>query len=487
MSRFSRPLVALPALVVFAACTPAPPPKTSSTPVVVVRDPEVLTGAYLDSVRHVPSRLIPFLDDMPKGGDLHSHLGGAVYAESLIRWAAADGLCLVRSELTLRRPPCRRSAGQYPAREITLNSKLYGDVIDSWSIRNWNPARRSGHDQFFETFDKFGAATAGRTGDMLAEVVTRASEQHVSYLELMHRPDDGSVIAISMPLRLDMNFGAMRNRLIARGLRDTLQSARRKLDAAERRERQILGCRVSPPPAPCDVTVRYLYQVLRGLPPQAVFGQILAGFEMARMDPRMVGFNLVMPEDDPIPMRDFELHMLMIDFLSKLYPDVKISLHAGELAPGLVPPEEMGFHITQSIDVGHAKRIGHGTAVLYERQPVALLKKMAARRILVEIGLSSSDAILGIRGKAHPIGAYLAAGVPVALATDDEGVLRSNMTREFRRAVEEQNLSYRTLKMLARNSLVYAFVDDGTKVRLLNQLDSAFTQFERSHAVASPH
>jgi adenosine deaminase len=111
---------------------------------------------------------------------------------------------------------------------------------------------------------------------------------------------------------------------------------------------------------------------------------------------------------------------------------------------------------------------------------------MADRKILVEIALSSSDAILGIRGKEHPINAYLVAGVPVALATDDEGVLRSNITREFKRAVEEQNLSYRTLKSLARNSIVYSFVDDPTKVKLLNSLDSAFVSFERTHSGRRP-
>jgi adenosine deaminase len=193
-----------------------------------------------------------------------------------------------------------------------------------------------------------------------------------------------------------------------------------------------------------------------------------------------------MPEDNVVPMRDFDLHMRMIDYLHALYPDVKISLHAGELAEGLVPPEGLRFHITKSIDTGHAIRIGHGTAVLHETNAADLLKRMADRKILVEIALSSSDAILGIRGKEHPINAYLAAGVPVALATDDEGVLRSNITREFKRAVEEQNLSYRTLKSLARNSIVYSFVDDPTKVKLLNSLDSAFVSFERTHSGRRP-
>jgi adenosine deaminase len=177
-------------------------------------------------------------------------------------------------------------------------------------------------------------------------------------------------------------------------------------------------------------------------------------------------------------MGDFELHMRMIDFLHSLYPEVKITLHAGELAEGLVPPEGMRFHIRESIDLGHAQRIGHGTAVSYENDSPELLKKMADKKILVEIALSSSDAILGIRGPAHPIRAYLDADVPVALATDDEGVLRSNITREFQKAVEEQKLSYPTLKTMVRNSIVYSFVDDATKARLLKELDESFVKFE---------
>jgi adenosine deaminase len=447
---------------------------------------ESATAAYMDSVRNDPGRLILFLREMPKGGDLHNHLGGGIYAESMIAWAGADGLCLIQREFRLKPPPCRQASGEIPASQIPRDDKLYGDVIDAWSMRNWDPARQNGHDQFFESFGKFSSSHNGRTGDMLAEVVSRAAEQHVSYMELMHIPDEGGVIGMSFAMPFDMNFAALRDRLLARGFRDTLQSARRKLDAAEQRKRMLLKCGPPPSDAGCAVTVRYLYQVLRGLPPQVVFAQILAGFEMTRMDPRVVGFNLVMPEDDVVPMRDFDLHMRMIDYLHAQYPEVKISLHAGELADGLVAPEGLRFHITKSIDTGHAIRIGHGTAVLHETNAADLLKKMADRKILVEIALSSSDAILGIRGKEHPINTYLAAGVPVALATDDEGVLRSNITREFKRAVEEQNLGYRTLKSLVRNSIVYAFVDDPTKARLLNSLDSSFVSFERRQSGRRP-
>ena len=216
---------------------------------------------------------------------------------------------------------------------------------------------------------------------------------------------------------------------------------------------------VRPRPTPgCGVTVRYLYQVLRGLPKEQVFAQILLGFELAKADPRFVGLNLVMPEDWYVPMHDFELHMKMLDYLHGVYPKVHISLHAGELAMGLVPPEGLSFHIRQSIEKGHAERIGHGVSVMNERDATGLLQEMARRKVLVEICLTSNDVILGVRGDEHPLPVYLRYGVPVALATDDQGVSRSDMTHEYVRAAETYHLKYADLKRLARQSLEHSFL-----------------------------
>jgi hypothetical protein len=46
----------------------------------------------------------------------------------------------------------------------------------------------------------------------------------------------------------------------------------------------------------------------------------------------------------------------------------------------------------------------------------------------------------------------------VALATDDEGVSRSDMTHEYLRAVETYNLSYIDLKHMAEQSLEHSFL-----------------------------
>jgi hypothetical protein len=83
---------------------------------------------------------------------------------------------------------------------------------------------------------------------------------------------------------------------------------------------------------------------------------------------------------------------------------------------------------------------------------------MAAKNVLVEICLTSNDVILGVSGDHHSLPVYIKYGVPVALATDDEGVSRSDMTHEYLRAVETYGLTYGELKRMARASLEHSFM-----------------------------
>jgi hypothetical protein len=125
---------------------------------------------------------------------------------------------------------------------------------------------------------------------------------------------------------------------------------------------------------------------------------------------------------------------------------------------GLVPPEGLSFHIRESVEKGHAERIGHGVDVMNEHDALGLLKEMAQRKVAVEICLTSNDVILGVEGENHPLQAYISHGVPVALATDDQGVSRSDMTHEYLRAVETYKFSYPDLKRMARQSLEHSFL-----------------------------
>ncbi len=114
-----------------------------------------------------------------------------------------------------------------------------------------------------------------------------------------------------------------------------------------------------------------------------------------------------------------------------------------------------------------------------EHNAVPLLREMAQRNILVEICLTSNDVILGVRGNNHPLPIYRRYNVPVALATDDEGVSRSDMAHEYLRAAETYNLSYIDLKRMARQSLEHSFVDAKEKATLQRKLEQDFAVFEK--------
>jgi adenosine deaminase len=157
-------------------------------------------------------------------------------------------------------------------------------------------------------------------------------------------------------------------------------------------------------------------------------------------------------------MTDYTLQMHMLDYLHSVYPNIHISLHAGELAPGMVPPEGLRFHIRQAVELGHAERIGHGVDVMYEDDAQGLLRELAAKHIMIEINLTSNDGILGIDGADHPLSYYRKAHVPVALSTDDEGVSRIDLTHEYVRAAEDFTLNYLDLKQMARTGMEHNFL-----------------------------
>jgi adenosine deaminase len=431
--------------------------------------------AFEDARKQGPPALRAFLYKMPKGADLHSHLSGAIYGETFIRDAAEDHLCVdiktlafVRSEAGKYRgteeqgehfvPICK--AGQVAASEVPLNQHLYDALIDAFSMRTFVPVTAdSGHDHFFDTFDKFGGTDKQRhMGEWLDEVATRAAAQNEQYLELMDTPDFKNAAALATRIGFNSNFVEYREKLLAAGIKDSLPSITAALDRAEADRKQREHCGDSDAQPACNVKIRFIYQVLRGLPPEIVFAQVLLGFEAAAADPRWVGMNFVQPEDGYIAMRDYRLQMQMLDTLHGFYPQVHISLHAGELEPGMVPPEGLTFHIRLAVEQGEAERIGHGVDVMYEDRPYELLKEMAVKHVMVEINLTSNDVILNIKGDDHPFELYRRYGVPIALSTDDEGVSRIDLTHEYVRAAVTYALTYRDFKKIARTSLEHSFL-----------------------------
>ncbi|NYF80864.1 adenosine deaminase family protein [Granulicella arctica] len=432
-----------------------------------------------------PLALYGFLLRMPKGADLHVHLSGGIYAETFLTEAKDDNLCINVSSLSLvknvgmtqhlpQRPLCEK--GAVPAGVAFQDQKLYDSMLDSLSMRGFVPSNGlAAHDQFFATFDRFNELEANHQGEWLDELANRAAAQNEQYLEIMQTPSFSKAAEIGTRLGWPGGVSSsrsseesivgsskgeldrLRDQLFAHGLRDEVATDRKELNEALEVRNRIEHCGQKDAHQSCAVKIRYLYQILRNNTPQQVFAQTLLGFEVASVEPNVVGINFVQPEDAYFSMSEYKRQMRMLDYLHSIYPKVHISLHAGELAPGLVRPEGLRFHIHDAVDVGHAERIGHGVDIMYEDEPKALLKELAARHVLVEVNLTSNEVILGVAGRSHPLPLYMAANVPIALSTDDEGVSRTNLTNEYKRAVIEFNLTYPQLKEIVRASMEHSF------------------------------
>ncbi len=424
---------------------------------------EERAARLFDSLAGQTARLRLFLKQMPKGGDLHNHLSGSPYAEDYLGWAAERGWCVDVAARAIAPPPCT-APGRAPAAGIgARDAALYREMVDALSMRGHlagvGANERSGHDQMFGTFGHFGTMAREETARSIATTLRTAAGDRVSYVELMDDPPTVGAFTRGAedPAWRDGEFAAAFDR-VRPLLPPLVVQAKAETDRTVAQARAALACGVGHEEPACAVSYRFILYGLRSLPLPKLFRQLALLFAIAAEDPRFVAVNLVEPEDWPASVANYAQTMRMVAFLRARFPGVRVTLHAGELAPGLVPPAALADHIAQAVTIAGAQRIGHGTDIAGETDAPATLARMARDHVAVEINLASNDEILGVRGAAHPLNLYRAAGVPVALATDDEGVLRTDMTEQYLRAATEHGLHYADLKRIARDSLTYSFL-----------------------------
>ncbi len=418
---------------------------------------EARAANWLASHRSEQPLVRAFVQRLPKGAELHTHLSGAVYAESYIQWAAEAGF-YVEPKTGKILPPEARQDGLRPLSEIVKDPAAYSALIDRISTRNLEHSGQPGHAQFFKAFGRFRAVARRRVADMLARVVCRAAEQRVQHVEVMLTLRSKSMEADRELPPWDGDFEKALEWVEKRGLQRWVQEARAGLDATLGSLRARLGCDAGAAPQACSPSIRFIQQNYRVHAPASLFKYMAYAFELAKQDARVVGINLVAPEDDRVALRDYTLQMNMIRFLGRRSPEVKIALHAGELTLGLVPPADLRFHIAEAVDIAGARRIGHGVSLFYEREPFSLLERMRSAGTAVEVCLTNNEITLGVAGRDHPLPAYLDAGIPVVLCSDDEGVSRIDLSHEYHRAVRDYDLGYEELKRLSRNGLEFSFL-----------------------------
>jgi adenosine deaminase len=409
--------------------------------------------------------LIAFIRRMPKGADLHTHVSGATYAEFILERADANKMNYDLSANVFTKKEAVQSNGTpkkiISIQELKNNPAFLAQFLNAASMRGWYPNTTNGHDHFFSTFECIRQGK-GEPEDIIPEMMARSRYEKIQYLELMVQcmPDDlADKFKQTLP-DFDLNNLEQMSAKIAPLMKDkSIEDAiHRYLDERETKIRQTPGLDYAITGNDGDLVIRYIVQVKRTGPLKDFFASALVSILAVNVDNRIVGLNIVAPEDDPASWESFNAQMKILDFLWNKMDKPKFTFHAGELVLREAPVEAMQNRIGDSLVKGHAVRIGHGVSIGWEVNVAGVLKKMRDEGVLVEICLTSNEGILGVKDKDHPFVLYRRAGVPVSLNTDDEAINRSNLTMEFVKAVQRYDLNYDEVKELIRNSLEYSFL-----------------------------
>ena len=436
-----------------------------------------------------------FFTQMPKGGDLHHHYSGAIYAEQYLDWVDRMGYCVNKQTYRIETDKAVvESQRALPAKdraclstqEVIRDDFTYREMLQRWSTKdfaNHGAVQPPPDRAFFETFGYFGPVSNANFNEGLRTLKERAIAENVSYIETMFK---------MAPPSQDAAFDAA---VLQPGLDDAaLQVALRehmaKLDGDagfNSRVDSFVGTVKEASQGIDDerFTMRYQTYVLRLLQPSQVFSSMVGAFRsVQRSGGLIVGVNIVGAENNAVSMRDYTLHMKMFRFLKQRYPEVKTALHAGELSLGMVPPEGLKFHIREALDIAGASRIGHGLDMAHESDAQGIMQAMRQRDVPVEINLTSNGFINGISGENHPVTLYRQFKVPYVLSTDDAGVTRHTLSHEYVLFASRYKPGYAELKRASYNSIRYAFLPAADKQRLTRQLDQRFARFEA--AIAAP-
>ena len=426
-------------------------------------------GALFETIKDEASaeELYRFLYDLPKGADLHNHLGGSNRPEWWYELAVdteRNGGYEYYTKTSIA--DCREAMRQpvdpgepYLIYYHTIQTSHYESLsdcrrseyeplaeLDADEKRNWLSSLRldkpgEGRWEFFER-------TGERIADLrrnpfiitelLVENMKRFGAEGVRYLELQASAR-GFVTPEGEPIPPA----------------DVVQMYR---DRMAQDDAQATG-----------VAVRFLYTIGRYRPDAEQDLRDTYAF-VDEYDDLWVGINMAGREDNDKghPLRFLDTYREM----RRTYSGVGLAIHAGEV-------DEPSEHVRQTLLLG-ADRIGHGVDLITDPDTMLLMRHGP---YLVEIQLISNELLEYTPDLTkHPFPEYLRTGIPVNLNTDDRGMWDTNMTDEYFTAIKYFDLSWEEVVAVSRMGLEHSFAPDALKAELLEGYDQAIADFEKRYS-----
>lgn len=180
------------------------------------------------------------------------------------------------------------------------------------------------------------------------------------------------------------------------------------------------------------------------------------GFALDHRVDALVGFGLGGPEIG-VPRPQFQPH-----FDAARAAGLRSVPHAGETTG----PQT----VWDALELLGAERIGHGTTAVHDP---ALMAHLAQAQIPLEVCLSSNVATRAVESLAdHPVRAFVAAGVPITVNSDDPPMFGTTLNREYALAADLLALDEAGLAELARAAVRASFADDARKSALEAEIDA---------------
>ncbi len=433
-----------------------------STTAVIAANPPSPASHWFETLKDNASdrELHRFLYAMPKGGDLHNHLTGAIHPEWFheLALAAEDQGYTYYAKTKINN--CRFGSNEFgPNAYLLMFRTLQQSMVDALpeceqgeytalkdltaeQLQAWQNSQRldkphEGRSEFFEAhWARISAMVVNPY--LIAEAIyynmRSFGAEGMLYLETQ--------VPVSGYIKPD---GSAYDPL------EVLEIFRSRLQQADAKA--------------TGVTVRFQLSILRFLP--TAEDDLRRMYKFVAEHPEFVGVNAVGREDND---KGYPLRFLKtLRELRREYSGVRLSIHAGEV-------DEPNQHVKDTLLLG-ADRIGHGVNLITDPDTMVLMRHGP---YMVEINLISNLLLEYISDyKDHPFPEYLRVGIPVALSTDDRGMWDSTLTDEFFVAVKEFDLSWSEIRELSNNSIAYSFVEQDQKQELLGKLNKRLDAFEK--------
>ena len=143
------------------------------------------------------AELTMFFSQMPKGGDLHHHYSGAIYAEQYVDFLDQQGYCVNKQTYRIetnkavvdaeRAKPAKDKSCLASA-DVYNDDHTFRELLQRWSskdFKNYGADQPPPDRQFFQTFGYFGPVSNANFHEGLLALKHRAILENVSYIETM--------------------------------------------------------------------------------------------------------------------------------------------------------------------------------------------------------------------------------------------------------------------------------------------------------------